>query len=148
MGTHSKYGRKVMTAAFGSEFKHWGASVEVDYGCGPPARIDGVVGGDVAVEIESRVGKQVRGALCDLVFHRFPKKLLVIEPVHMTDAEVCAEQCRLVLRRFVCVNDFRVVVLRGSGWADRLDADVAAVREALAGLRTQSAEIATGSTDG
>jgi hypothetical protein len=95
MGTHGQYGKRVMNAAVGSEFKDWGSSVEVDYGCGSPARIDGVVGLDIAVEIESRVGKQVRGAVCDLVFHRFPKKLLVIEPVHMTDAETCAEQCRV-----------------------------------------------------
>jgi hypothetical protein len=40
------------------------------------ARIDGTVAGMVAVEIKSRVPKQVRGALLDLIMHSFTKKLL------------------------------------------------------------------------
>jgi hypothetical protein len=138
MGAHSQYGKSVMVAAVGSEFRDWGAAVEVSYGCGPSARIDGVVGTDVAVEIESRVGKQVRGAVCDLIFHPFPRKLLVLEPVHMTDVEICAEQCRTILRRFFSSTDFRVVVLMGSGPTSRLDTDAAVVREAVSELRKQT----------
>jgi hypothetical protein len=138
MGTHSRYGKSLMSAVVGSEFRDWGSSVEVNYGCGSSARIDGVIGVDVAVEIESRVSKQVRGAVCDLIFHPYPKKLLVIVPVHMTDAEICAEQCRTILRRFISPNDFRVVVLTGSGFASKLDADAATVREAVTSLRKET----------
>lgn len=137
MGVHSQYGKKVMKAAVGSQFTDWGTWVEVDYGCGDPARIDGVVGSDVAVEIDSRVGKQVRGAVLDLICHQSSKKLLIVEPVQMTDPEVCAEQCRNILRRFLRPSDFRVVVLAGSGQSTCLDADAAAVREALSELRKQ-----------
>jgi len=115
------------------------------HGCGSSARIDGVIGEDVAVEVESRVSKQVRGAVCDLIFHPFPKKLLVIVPVHMTDADICAEQCRTILRRFVNPHNFRVVVLTGSGFANSLDADAAAVREALTVLRKQPTATEAGS---
>jgi hypothetical protein len=138
MGPHSQYGKSVMVAAIGSEFCDWGAPVEVTYGSGPSVRIDGVIGADVAVAIESRVGKQVRGAVCDLIFHRFPKKLLVIERIHTTDAEIYAEQCRTILSRFVPPTDFRVIVLTGSGWTGELDSDAEVVRKALSELRMKT----------
>jgi hypothetical protein len=134
MGIHSDYGKHVMRAAAGSAFEDWGASVEVSYGAGSPARIDGTVGNLIAVEVESRVAKQVRGAVLDLISHPFPKKLLVLEPVHMHDPEGTAAQCRNILGRFLNAADFRVVVLRGSGDSPELAEDAALVRTVLTGL--------------
>ncbi len=131
MGSHDEYGKQVMRKAAGSAYQEWGASVEVDLGAGRPARIDGTVGHDIAVEVESRVSKQVRGAVLDLIFHRHPKKLLVLLPVHMTDAATTAEQCRYILARFVDVHNFRVIVLEGHGTAPQVESDAALVKAAL-----------------
>lgn len=88
-------------------------------------------GTSVAVEIESRVSKQVRGALLDLVCHPYPKKLLLLLPVHM-NAPLCCAQCHSILARFVDPCEFRVVILEGSGENEAFEQDVALVREALA----------------
>ena len=88
-----------------------------------------------AVEVESRVAKQVRGALLDLLCHDYPKKLLLLLPVHMSNAETTAHQCRSALRRFLAETDFRVVVLHGHGSNPMLKEDVSLVRAALRELR-------------
>ena len=131
MGSHDDYGKAVLRAAAGAAFADRGNPVEVNYGAGRPARIDGAVGADIAVEIESRTSKQVRGAVLDLLFHRFDKKLLVLIPMYMSDCDVCAEQCRNALARFMNKDNFRVVVLTGSGTAPLLDNDTEIVRNAL-----------------
>ncbi len=119
MGAHDEYGKRIMDVAADTAFRSWGDSVHVDYGAGQPARIDGTVGNTIAVEIESRVSKQIRGAVMDLICHPYRKKLLVLLPVHMPDVEVTAAQCRNILRRFLpSEDDFRVVVLEGSGEAE------------------------------
>jgi hypothetical protein len=133
MRSHGAYGRKVLSAAAGDAFLCGGPSVEVDYGSGRAARIDGTVS-DIAVEVESRTSKQVRGAVLDLVCHRFPKKLLVLVPVHMFDPPTCAEQCRNALARFIELKNFRVVVLHGRGGLEALSQDVDLVRAALIDL--------------
>jgi len=94
-----------------------------------PARIDGTVG-DIAMEIESRVSKQVRGAVLDLVCHPYPKKLLILLPVHMNPVTT-ETQCRNILRRFVDPKNFEVVVLHGTGHDQRRDQDVLVVQDAL-----------------
>jgi hypothetical protein len=131
MGTHDAYGKQVMRTAAGEAYNDWGQSVCVEYGAGQPARIDGTVGGSIAVEIESRVSKQIRGAVLDLMCHRYPKKLLILLPVHMSDAEIAASQCRHIMGRFLNPGDFRVVVLAGSGNLAALEADARIVRDAL-----------------
>lgn len=131
MGAHDEYGKRVLLEAAGTSAVMEGKPIEVDYGAGQPARIDGAVAGQVAVEIESRVSKQVRGALMDLIFHPFPKKLVVLVPVHMSNPETTAKQCQFIMRRFSRETDFRVVLLMGSGIAPRLDTDSDTVRTAL-----------------
>jgi len=120
-----------MRAAVGAEYRDWGSSVHVDYAAGQPARIDGTVGNNIAVEIESRVSKQIRGAVLDLICHRYPKKLLVLLPVHMSDAEIAASQCRHIMSRFLQPTDFRVVVLEGSGNTASITSDAERVVQAL-----------------
>ena len=144
MGEHDNYGKQVMREAAGSAYCDWGAAIEVHYHSGRPARIDCTVGSLVGVEIESRVSKQVRGAVLDLICHDYQKKLLVLLPVHMNDAAVTAEQCRFILSRFMDVANFRVVMLRGTGFGPQLENDVAAVKKALGelGWRTQSGHVA------
>lgn len=134
MGSHEKYGRRVLKAAAGAAFSEWGVSVQVDYGAGQPARIDGTVGGSIAVEVESRTSKQVRGAVLDLIFHGYQKKLLVLLPVHMSDAQVAAQQCRNALGRFVQPDNFRVVVLTGHADLPLVERDAEVLRTALAEL--------------
>lgn len=101
---HDEYGKLVLrTAAPQAEI--YGPTVAVDYGAGQHSRIDGTVG-DIAVKIESRVPNQVRGAVLDLICYPFPKKLLVLLPVHMTNAEITADQCRNALARFCPAGSF------------------------------------------
>jgi hypothetical protein len=76
---HDEYGKAVLRAA-DSEFSANADATTVRFQSGGFTRIDGVVGTDVAVEVESRVSKQVRGAIVDLVLHPHPLKLLVLLP--------------------------------------------------------------------
>ena len=131
MGQHDDYGKRILRESSNGAFEAYGPSVEVDYGAGRPARIDGTIARRVAVEIESRTDKQVRGAVLDLLCHAYRKKLLVILPVHMSNAETTANQCRTALRKFLEESDFRVVVLSGHGSNPMLTEDVSIVRSAL-----------------
>ena len=94
-------------------------------------QIDGVVDGVIAVEVESRVAKQIRGAVLDLICHSCAKKLLIILPVHASNPTVTAAQCRNILVRFVSDDNFRVVVAEGSGDNERLAEDAILIRVAL-----------------
>lgn len=131
MGGHDDYGKRVLREAAGDAYEMYGSPVEVDYGAGQPARIDGAVGGNIAVEVESRTSKQIRGAVLDLICHRFPKKLLILLPVHMSNPTIAAEQCRVALAKFVAPGDFEVVVLAGHGDDPRLEEDALSTRAAL-----------------
>ena len=131
MGSHDTYGAEVLRAAAGQAFIDRGPTVEVDYGAGRPARVDGTLSGTIAVEVEARTSKQVRGAVLDLLFHPFPKKLLVLVPMYMSDSGICADQCRHALGRFVDDDNFRVVVLQGTGRRANLDGDARLVRVVL-----------------
>ena len=128
---HNEYGKKLMKKVAGSTYTEHGSKVQIDYGAGKPARIDGTIGESIAVEVESRVAKQIRGAVLDLICHRNPKKLLVILPVHASNPEIAAEQCRNALARFVRKTDFRVVVTKGSGDNPALEKDVEKVGNTL-----------------
>ena len=43
MPGHDEYGKRVLRAAAGEAVAYYGPSVEIDYGAGQPARIDGTV---------------------------------------------------------------------------------------------------------
>ena len=134
MGSHDEYGKQVLREATGGAAAQYGPSLEIDYGAGRAARIDGTVGDTIAIEIESRVSKQVRGAVMDLICHPHPKKLLALLPVHMSNPQITAEQCQNIFARFCPRDSFRVIVLEGTGEAPRLEQDAKFVKEALAGL--------------
>jgi hypothetical protein len=133
MAMHDKYGKRVLQQATKGISIHYGSSVEIDYGTSHPARIDATVG-DIAVEVESRTSKQVRGAVLDLICHRYPKKLLLLLPAHMDNPIVAAEQCRNIMKRFCPENSFRVIVLKGNGHNHQLAEDTATVAASLLDL--------------
>lgn len=127
---HDRYGKKVMQAAIGYYFRSTGRSSVVEYK-GKRGRIDGTVRSLVAVEIEAKTyAKLVRGAVLDLICHKYPKKSLVLIPVD-GQATMIAEQSRSILERFVDPSSFRVVVLKGTGDNPDLEGDALRVRDAL-----------------
>lgn len=115
MGTHEQYGKRLIREIAGSDFHEVSPRIDVDYGAGKPARIDGTVGRTVAVEIEARVPKQVRGAIMDLICHRYPKKLLIVMEENLQNAETATQQFSNIFSKFLDESDFEVVLLSGSG---------------------------------
>jgi hypothetical protein len=141
MGAHDVYGKLVMRQAAGSAFQEYGDVVKVTYGARGGATIDGLVGDSVAVEIESRVSKQVRGAVLDLICLPYPKKLPVLLPVHMSNPMLCLAQCENILARFIKPEQFRVVVLSGSGAVEAVEADVRIIQAALSELESTAGAV-------
>lgn len=72
--------------------------------------MDGTIAERIAVEIESRTDKQIRGALLDLICHPLAHKLLIVVPVHMTNELRTVIMCRNILARFLPTENFRVVL--------------------------------------
>jgi len=139
---HDAYGKLIMRNAAGNAFSDSGALCRIRFGDDAAgARIDGVVGNSIAVEIESRTPKQIRGAVLDLIFHPYPRKLLLIIAGHQNDARQAANQCRHILREEIGNGNFQVVLLAGSGREHQQTSDVARVREALGRLGWSTAEI-------
>jgi len=137
--SHDKYGKKVLNTAFPSEYNEHPERIPFD-----PERkdagtvtIDGIIGDDIAVEIESRASKQVRGALVDLLFHPRKKKLLVL--IAMYNNAYTETQCRVLLKWLNKDPDckFAVVKIKGTGNDNRrhLKSDAQIVRDAVAELR-------------
>ncbi len=120
-----------MSAAAGANYCGFGPECRVELGAGPGGSIDCVIRPNIAVEIEARVAKQVRGAVLDLMCHPYPKKLLVLLPAHAMNPQLTAIQCRHILKRFLAEADFRVVLLSGKGGDEHHDEDVPLVRTAL-----------------
>src|SRR6266550_3605771 len=125
MGQHDDYGKLILGLA--TRCRNDTACITT-YGdsC---AHIDGTVGSSIAVEIESRTGKQVRGAVLDLILHAYPKKLLILIPKYIGKHQV--QECEFILKRFVDPQNFRVVLLNGTGHDHHLESDVLKVQTAL-----------------
>lgn len=132
MGQHDKYGKTLIQELAGNRYNAHGHEVTINYGAGRGARIDGVVDNQIAIEIESRVSKQIRGALLDLFLHPLQKKLLIVMPAHVNNPNVCAEQCRNILKRLsVNEDDFRVIILKGTGNKQEPEKDKKIILKAL-----------------
>jgi hypothetical protein len=131
--SHDGYGKDVVRKA-DKDAIIYGDEVTIDYGVGGACRIDAVVG-DIAIEVESRTGKQIRGAVLDLICHGRPKKLLILLPEHMHSPAVEATRCENILKKFCPVDDIRVVLLKGSGRIQHLEEDAGVVARAIAELR-------------
>ena len=129
MPGYDAYGKEVMRLATGDRYSAGRPSTRTDFG----GQIDGTVSGLVAVEIETRTEKQVRGAILDLITHPYPKKLLVSIPKYHHPVSG-PEQFRAVLARFIDLTDFRVVGLAGDGDFPEMIHDSGVVRDALSEL--------------
>lgn len=112
----------------------WGSAVKVKYG--PiKASIDGIITNSCAIEIESRVDKQIRGAIVDLLLHPMRKKLLILIPAHMNNPSASLAHCEAVVAGLAGPErQVRVVLLKGTGYQPREEEDVELIRDALAGL--------------
>ena len=129
MNQHDNYGKLILGRAADCDCD--GPCTITSYGKSS-AHIDGTVGSTIAVEIESRTGKQVRGAVLDLILHVYPKKLLILVPMYIGKYQV--PECEFILKRFVDPNNFRVVLLDGTGHNPSAESDVPKVRFALQAL--------------
>ena len=115
MGDYDQLGKKLIRMAVGALFADSGDSVKINFGPGGgSAQIDGTVAGEVAVEIESRVPKQIRGAILDLILHPYRKKLLLLIPMHTGNPETIVQQANAILGRFLDANTFRVLMITDS----------------------------------
>jgi hypothetical protein len=132
MAAHDEYGKRVLTEATVGQCIFYGEPVETHHGFGGPCRIDGAII-DIAIEVESRTSKQVRGAILDLICHRSQKKLLVLLPVHM-NVLIEKPRCEAILKRFCAVENFRVIALTGYAGAPQLAPDAERVEMALTEL--------------
>ena len=132
-GDHDGYGKAVLRDVAGTAFDEFGSARRFTFGnCRGWGDIDGVVADDIAVEIESRNSKQVRGAVLDLMWHPYPKKLLVLLPSGAM-SKPCADQCRYIFSRYLKPDAYRVVLLSGTGHGGHA-ADAEIVRAALGEL--------------
>jgi hypothetical protein len=139
LGHHDRYGKSVLKLAMGDEFsEHLGVCLE--FCKGSTARLDGVVGTTVAIEIVSCVPKQFRGALLDLLLHPYPKKLMILLPANIGNAVSAKNQCDAILTRFLDPSNFRVVVLKGIGGFPALAKDAALIKKEVTTLLSVAAE--------
>jgi len=132
MANHDSYGKNLLDRVTGGRCKFYGPPVETNHGAGGACRIDGAVA-NIAIEVESRTAKQVRGAILDLILHRFPKKLLILLPVHM-NVRIEQDRCAAILRRFCAEEDFQVIALLGHAEKPSFETDAGAISRALAAL--------------
>ena len=107
---HDEYGKRLVRGAAGSRAVKSGYASRISLGGAGYTHIDCTVDDQVAVEVESRTSKQVRGAVMDLICHSCPKKLLVLLPVHM-NAHNTKKQCEFLFARWLSPSDFRVVAV-------------------------------------
>jgi len=134
--THDQYGKQVLEKAFGDRFNPKPGAFHFDKvkKTAGTARIDGEIDGLIAVEIESRASKQVRGALLDLAFHPHKKKLLIV--IKKYGNQLTPIQAEAILAK-LCgeTSVFKVVELAGRGDDPKLAEDVKRVAEAMASLK-------------
>jgi len=129
---HEEYGKQLLKEILGDRLVTLGPNTRVDHQENLSASIDGVVRDCCAIEIESRVAKQVRGALVDLLEHPLSKKLLILVPAHMNNPEAMARHCEYLLTKYKQTGvTAKVVVLRGTGDDPQRDADKKLLEAAL-----------------
>ena len=140
MGTHDYYVKNLLRSMLGSRYKTEKEYTLVKFAEGT-AQIDGVISfpeGEIAVEIESRTAKQVRGAIVDLFFHKARKKLLIIVPEHMYNPETLKKDAEYIMNTLKILRpeiEFMAVILKGSGKEPRRDEDLKILEEAIIRLR-------------
>ena len=97
-------------------------------------RIDGILEKEkIAIEIESRANKQVRGALVDLALHPFDKKLLVLIKKYSNDYTL--RQCKIILEKLTQNKKIEVIELKGTGDTPKKEVDIKKIKQAVRNLR-------------
>jgi hypothetical protein len=132
--THDQYGKELFRRAFSVRFN--AKPNAVCFGPDQDAgsfRIDGIINDAVAVEIESRTSKQVRGAIVDLVMHPCQKKLLVL--IKKSNNSYTEPQYKVLLARLCPDCKTHVVTLSGSGDQPKYEKDIPIVKSAIALLQ-------------
>jgi hypothetical protein len=71
----------------------------------------------------------------DLICHPLPKKLLVLIPANMTEANIVPQAHYLFNRFLDSSSPFKVAVLKGMGNAESLDGDITIIRAVAQMLR-------------
>lgn len=139
MQSHDSYGKRVLQTAC----QMAGDSVAIDGHrimlCdGVTCSLDAMLSSGIAVEIESRVNKQVRGAILDLILHPGEAKLMILIPVHMGDTARTTTMCKAIIARLSPETPFMCATLSGTGGSERLAEDLALVAEAIGILRDRA----------
>jgi hypothetical protein len=129
---HDAYGKSVVRAAAAQ----LGVSFQ-EYGTGHPitprmnCSIDAVVAGKIAVEIESRTPKQVRGAVLDVFWHPAPLKLIVLLPAYIGNPANTVEMCECLANTLYPGIPFRCIALTGKGDNPQPETDVALLAQVM-----------------
>ncbi|TET45412.1 hypothetical protein E3J62_07600 [candidate division TA06 bacterium] len=134
---HDKYVKGLLMDIGGNRFVSSGPDVRVKYEGRVTARIDGVFAKQCAIEIESRVAKQIRGAVLDLLEHDCSRKLLILVPAHIPkDQQGVIEHCKYILAKYMKSGSKpQVILLKGKGGNERKREDRKQIRDALRKLR-------------
>jgi len=139
MGVHDTYVKNLLNQAVSQKYITKRSFTIVRFAKGT-AQIDGViksVKGDIAVEIESRTAKQVRGAIIDLFFHKTKKKLLILVPAYMHDPEKLKRDAIYILKNLKRLRPeivFKVVILKGTGMDKKPEEDLEIICKAITQL--------------
>ncbi len=129
---HDIYGKKVLREAFKEDFNDHPDSISFGSQAGS-FKIDGTIEGNIAVEIESRVNKQVRGAIVDIICHPFPKKLIIIIAKHSN--QNIENQCKEILKRIAPNVCSKVVTLKGDGNNENIKEDSVIIKSTVDELK-------------
>lgn len=93
--------------------------------------IDAVVAGKIAVEIESRTPKQVRGAVLDVFWHPAPFKLIVLLPAYIGNPVNTVEMCECLAQTLYPGIPFRCLALSGKGDNPQPETDFALLAQVM-----------------
>lgn len=129
---HDAYGKLVVRSAatsLGLTFQEYGTRHPITprMNCS----IDAVVAGTIAVEIESRTPKQVRGAVLDVFWHPAPLKLIVLLPAYIGNPANTVEMCECLAQTLYPGVPFRCLALSGKGDNPQPESDVAAIAQVM-----------------
>ena len=129
MGQHDKYGKELLSQI--NDFSQAKEHCQFSYGDFGTARIDGVIINKIAIEIESRVNKQIRGALLDLICHSNEKKLLILMSVKSV-SDNAIKEAEYILTKFIKDSSkFKVIKLEGNGDNKKIDIDTKIIIDGL-----------------
>ncbi len=126
VGKYDSYAKDVLRETFGDRLD----TSDVVFSFGPDAgtgEVDGIIDGNIAVEIGVGSPKQVRASVLDLILHPAPGKLLLLvdTPGHLTERS--AIQAATILGRAGCSGVVYRLPAQGDHDLDAIRVDLAEV---------------------